>query len=85
MTLTTSSFHPNQANDLQAIYLQRPKTHENMPPRTKTVSQQELRRLRVELRKTKKLVHSERQRSNSAVEHLLQLKSSLHAALMQQA
>ena len=35
---------PNQVNDLHAIYLRRPKTHENMPPRTKTVNQQELRR-----------------------------------------
>ena len=34
----------NQVNDLHAIYLQRPKTHENMPPRTKTVNQQKLRR-----------------------------------------
>ena len=60
-------------SELQSIYLKRPKAHENMPPRTKTVNQEQLRQLRAELRKTKKLVHSERQRSNSAVEHLLQV------------
>ena len=45
LTLTpTQNPNHNQVNDLHAIYLQRPKTHENMPPRTKTVNQQELRR-----------------------------------------
>ena len=43
-------------SELQSIYLKRPKAHENMPPRTKTVNQEQLRQLRAELRKTKKLV-----------------------------
>ena len=45
---------------ISALTLTPTKAHENMPPRTKTVNQEQLRQLRAELRKTKKLVHSER-------------------------
>ena len=41
--------------------------------------------LKAELKRTKAMVRSERDRSNAAVNHLLQLKSSLTGALVQQA